>query len=85
MVLGLGQAVREAALEGARTEARDAIKEVLLSNLRPEDLAGPMAGERLAQVDRFVRKVRVKIWNRQGQVVYSDDLSQVGARYPVHP
>ncbi len=74
----LGQAVREAALEGARASARDAVEEVLLNRLRPEDLEGPMAGERLAEFDRFIREtilsrgtVRVKISNGRGQVAYS--------------
>ncbi|MER3399129.1 MAG: hypothetical protein C4316_11500 [Chloroflexota bacterium] len=87
----LSQTIREVALDGARAESRYAVEDILLTRLRPEDLEQPMSGEHLADFDHFVRKsvlsrhtVRIKIWNRKGQIVYSDDLSLIGAEFPVH-
>ena len=47
----------------------------------------------LADLDRLVRTrilrdssvVRVKIWNRAGEIVYSDEPRLIGARYPIPP
>ncbi|HLB28583.1 MAG TPA: hypothetical protein VJM69_00450, partial [Dehalococcoidia bacterium] len=56
--------------------------------LSPEDLAAPMTGERHDRLNTFLREyilnervVRLKIWDRQGTVIYSDDRSQMGRRY----
>jgi two-component system, NarL family, sensor kinase len=47
----------------------------------------------LASLDRLVQArilsqssvVRVKIWNRAGRIVYSDESRLIGARYPIAP
>src|ERR671933_2076445 len=52
-------------------------------------LRGDLAA--IARVDRVVRRnvlgesvVRVKIWTREGRIVYSDKLALIGARYHLH-
>lgn len=55
-------------------------------HLRPEDLIGPVSERRITELDRLVMSdiadygsvVRVKIWNRQGVVVYSNERELVG-------
>lgn len=99
IILGLGlglnywlnRVIVDSALRQAVDEADQAVAAALLNRLRPEDLEGPLSGERLAEFDRFVktavvggRTVRVRIWNRRGEVVYSDDPNLIGARFPVH-
>lgn len=87
----LNRVILDSALQRAVEDADQTVAAVLVGRLRPEDLSGPLAGPRLAEFDRFVRTsilsgrtVRVRIWNPQGQVVYSDELTQVGAKFPVH-
>ena len=49
--------------------------------------------KRLRNLDRIVRErvlrgssvVRVKIWDRSGRIVYSDEPGLIGARYPIAP
>jgi putative nucleotidyltransferase with HDIG domain len=78
----------DTALQSARNTAFDTLHGRLVGELRPADLAKPMTGHRYSQFQRFVeqrilsrRTVRVKIWNRQGVVIYSDDRSIVGKHF----
>lgn len=55
-------------------------------HLTPEDLAGPVSGTRIAELDRLIMGdtpnsgsiTRVKIWNPQGVVVYSNEKQLIG-------
>jgi hypothetical protein len=58
---------------------------VLPLRLHPSDFAGPVHGARLRELDRFIRNellvdgaLRVKLYARGGNVVYSDDHPLIG-------
>jgi diguanylate cyclase (GGDEF)-like protein len=58
-------------------------------HLRPEDLRDGMTRTRVAELDRLLdggrlgeQVVRLKIWNRDSRVVYSDDSLLIGRVYP---
>jgi HD-GYP domain-containing protein (c-di-GMP phosphodiesterase class II) len=59
-------------------------------NLTAADLETALSGERYEQVDTLVHStllsadiVRIKIWNRDGLLVYSDDRNIVGEVFPI--
>jgi diguanylate cyclase (GGDEF)-like protein len=58
-------------------------------HLRPEDLREGVSPARVTQLDRLLnggrlgeQVVRLKIWNRDSRVVYSDDPKLIGRIYP---
>lgn len=78
----------DTALQSARNTAYDTVHGRLIRWLDSSDLSTPMTGDRYRQFQAFVRDsvlsartVRVKVWNRQGVVIYSDDRSLVGRRF----
>ncbi len=88
----LGSAIHEEALEDAAADARDTLQARLLRQLSVADLEGPMTGERYAEFEAFVkesvlsaRTARVKIWNREGTVIFSDEPSEVGEVHTLSP
>jgi two-component system, NarL family, sensor kinase len=83
--LGEDEAIRDAK-DQTRASAKWAIEPALSD--------GVMHGEpaALRRLDRIVRErvlgssvVRVKIWERSGRIVYSDERRLIGARYPIAP
>ena len=82
-----------------RTATAEAIRDArTVTNVEATDVVGPsLSDEALvagtpaaAELDRIVRErvlgsriVRVKIWDASGQIVYSDDQSLIGARFPL--
>ena len=77
------------ALDDVKTEARDIVGRRLLNQLRPEEMSQPLSAERLDQFDAFVqgsivspRTARVVVWNKNNQVIYSDDRSLLGQEFP---
>lgn len=63
---------------------------ILDENLTRADLKDSLQGERYEQVDTLIHNtllsaniVRIKIWNRNGLLIYSDDQSIVGRRFPL--
>ena len=57
--------------------------------LTPADLEVAMTGERYEHFHQFVqdsvvpeRTARIKLWAKDGTVIYSDDPTQVGERFP---
>lgn len=59
-------------------------------NLTAADLRGAMPVERLQELDALIQAtllnagiVRIKIWNRDGLLVYSDDRGNIGNIFPV--
>ena len=57
--------------------------------LTPADLEVAMTGERYERFHQFVqdsvvseRTARIKLWAKDGTVIYSDDPTQVGERFP---
>jgi signal transduction histidine kinase len=69
-------------------EAMELTSRRVLNILNPEDLNTPMTGERYHWFDRLVDDfvvsadtARVKVWNAEGTVIYSNDYSGVGAQF----
>jgi putative nucleotidyltransferase with HDIG domain len=77
-------------LQQEALSAADQVTLILSPNLGLADLSAPLDAARYAQIDALIRKdilhghiVRVKIWNKGGMVVYSDEKSLVGQYFPV--
>ncbi|MHB1325686.1 MAG: HD domain-containing phosphohydrolase [Thermoleophilia bacterium] len=76
-------------LQEARNAA-DQVEAVLHYNLSSSDLAGTLDPARIQQIDALVRKeiihehvVRIIIYNRSGQIIYSDDMERMGQSLPI--
>ena len=70
--------------------AADQVALVVSPNLSLADLSAPLESVRFAQIDALIRKdilhghiVHVKIWNKGGMVVYSDEKNLAGQYFPV--
>lgn len=71
---------------------RDIVSRTLpfvLKELSPEDMTQPMTEARYEEVDQIFREsvvlhnvVRLRLWNREGRVIYSTLPSQIGRSYP---
>ena len=83
-----------------RTATAEAIRDArTLTNFEASDVIGPALtdqalkpGAAFAALDTVVRRrvlsshlVRVKVWDATGRIVYSDDRSLVGMRFPLPP
>ncbi|MBI4287607.1 MAG: GAF domain-containing protein [Chloroflexi bacterium] len=80
--------LRESMLDYATDEARNMALHVS-RRLASDNLDTPMSGERLESFHHFVQDIsspgflaRVKVWNRQSTVVYSDNFSLIGKSFP---
>jgi two-component system NarL family sensor kinase len=86
------------ALAQRRTATAEAIRDArTLTNLEANDVIGPLLRDEALQpgpafdaLDRVVRDrvlgshiVRIKIWDATGRIVYSDDTTLVGLRFPL--
>ena len=90
-VLAVWLARRAGKAEAIR-DAKDQTQIVAQGTIEPELSDGLLKGKAtsLAQIDAVVRNrvrsdesiVRVKIWDRSGRIVYSDEPQLIGARYP---
>lgn len=87
---GLQRHLEKSHLEQEAENAADHVATFLDQNLRLADLSRPLDPNRYAQIDKLIRQnilgrhiVRVKIWNLDGVVVYSDAKDLVGRRFPV--
>lgn len=94
VVLGivLSNKIRSDAVDALVNEAVGASRGRLLSVITPADLEVPMTGERYDRFHKFVqqsivseRTARVKIWAKDGTVIYSNDPKGVGEKYPAKP
>ena len=70
--------------------AADQVDLIVSPNLSLADLSAPLDSARYVQIDALIRKdilhghiVHIKIWNKSGMVVYSDEESLVGQYFPV--
>jgi signal transduction histidine kinase len=79
--------LRESSEESAQVRAELIAGSVIAPLIGPADLAGPIRGTRYRELDGAIHEramddagvvVRVKIWNRDGMVVFSNDPEQVG-------
>jgi signal transduction histidine kinase len=96
VLIGLGMGavlIRSARIEAERRgtfHAEFVATAVLGPALEGIDLTRPVAGEDLERLDAFVmsrvlangRDVRIKIWSFDGTIVYSDERSLIGQRFP---
>jgi len=87
---GIQRHLEKSSLEQEAENAGDHVATFLKQNLQLADFSGPLDPNRCAQIDNLIRQnilgrhiVRVKIWNRDGLVVYSDAKDLVGRRFPV--
>lgn len=83
------QQMEQNELEHAAKDAADHVVTIMNPNLRQSDLSGPLEPARYNEIDQLVRQsvlndrvVRVKIWSRDGLLLYSDDKAQVGSHFP---
>ena len=78
----LSDRIRADALNALAEEAVGSASGKLLSAITPSDLEAPMQGERYNRFHQFVqesivsdRTARVKVWAKDGTVIYSNDCS----------
>ncbi len=83
--------VERQALE-SRLEMTTSLVRVLEQQGLVPDMDEPLGGAALARFDGVVRggllggeNLRVKLWNADGEIVYSDAQSLIGQRFPVTP
>ncbi len=88
----ISRTLRNNVLDEAAHEARDTLSQRVTANLTTDDLTQGMQGARYTEFNRFIqesvvseRTARIKVWNREGMVVYSTDPQQVGQRFPMKP
>ncbi len=64
----------------------------MLTVMDAEDLEKPMTGERYDEFHHFVENIitgktervaRIKVWSKDGTVIYSDEASGVGETFPI--
>jgi diguanylate cyclase (GGDEF)-like protein len=87
----LRQSIRAEAISDARVVATLTARLRIQPLLRPSDLrAGRLGAERMRGLTETLRSelgpedvARIKLWDRDGRVVYSDDPSIVGRRFAV--
>ena len=92
IVVGTGELASRAAADEAVADARDRTELLAHSVAEPAIPRGLVDGEAGA-LDRFDRQVlgrllvtdvdRVKIWNRDGRIVYSDETQLIGETFPL--
>ncbi|MBI3762833.1 MAG: hypothetical protein HY260_13375, partial [Chloroflexi bacterium] len=87
---GIQYELEQNALRQEAESAADQVVTILNPNLETADLTGPLGETRYAQIDALIRQnvihqhiVRVKIWNRDGLLLYSDERDLVGQRFPL--
>ena len=85
----LSNAIRSDAVEDLVDEAIGATTDRLLTVIDSEDLETPMTGVRYDEFHDFVqeyivsgRTARIKVWSKDGTVIYSSDPAGVGKRFP---
>ena len=86
---GIQQHLEKMAVRQEAENAAEQVQKILTPNLRLADMEGPLDPARHEEIDALIRRnvlshhlVRIKIWNRDGQVIYSDKRELVGRRFP---
>lgn len=84
-----GRTIEAQAVAELADEARETLASRVETRLTKDDLQQPMTGAQYNEFLRFVdesirseRTVRIKVWNEDAQVIFSDDREQVGQLYP---
>ncbi len=85
----LSNGIRSHAVDMVVNEAIAGSSGRLLSAITPADLEIPMTGERYNRFHKFVqesivseRTARVKLWAKDGTVIYCNNMAAVGATFP---
>ena len=86
----LADRIRSNAVDDLIDEAVGTSLPRVLTVLTPEDLDVPMTGARYDKFHEFVQRsfrsltgrARIKLWVKNGTVIYSNDRGAVGERYP---
>ena len=83
-------ALERDALSAVAQNTADQATNILSENLRAADMETSLPEERYHEVDALIHNtllsaniVRIKIWNRDGLLVYSDDKNLMGRTFPV--
>jgi HD-GYP domain-containing protein (c-di-GMP phosphodiesterase class II) len=78
------------ALSAVAQNTADQATHILNKNLTAADLEAPLQGKRYDEIDALIHNtlinadiVRIKIWNRDGLLVYSDDKNIIGEVFPI--
>ncbi len=85
----LSRQIIEDALDEAALEAAAAVTSKITPQLGPRDFLSPTSPtvaawkQRVGRIVGGMDIVRIKVWNPQGQVVYSDDPDLIGRTYPL--
>ncbi len=85
------QQMEENELRVAAETTAAQVSMILNKNLGHDDIQGQLEPARFAEIDSLIRQylihehiVRVKIWNRNGILIYSDEKDLVGQSFPVN-
>ncbi len=91
LAITLSNKIRSDALDALAEEAVGSASGRLLGTITPADLAVPMTGGRYDRFHEFVqssivsdRIARVKVWAEDGTVIYSNDPTSVGEKFPTN-
>src|SRR4030095_1205101 len=83
-------ALEHDALSAVAQNTADQATHILNKNLTAADLVAPLPGKRYDEIDALIHNtlisadiVRIKIWNRDGLLVYSDDKAILGKTFPI--
>jgi putative nucleotidyltransferase with HDIG domain len=83
-------AMERDALSGVAQNTADQATNILNENLRAADLKTAFTGERYEEINALIHNtllsaniVRIKIWNLDGLLVYSDDKNIMGKTFPI--
>jgi hypothetical protein len=83
-------ALEQDALSAVAQNAADQAANILDRDLTAADLEAPLPEDRYQEVDALIHNtllaaniVRIKIWNRDGLLVYSDDKDIMGKTFPL--
>ncbi len=86
---GIQQQMEQNALLQATDNTADHVSTILNQKLHQADFNGTLDPARYEQIDSMIRQnvlnkhvVRVKIWSREGLLIYSDEKEQIGQRFP---
>jgi signal transduction histidine kinase len=86
----LQRQIEQIALRQEAESAADQVSLVLRTRLLPSDFTPPLDPERLGELDRLFQEllfqrhiVRVKLWNPEGVLVYSDEKELIGHQFPM--
>ncbi|MBI3969166.1 MAG: hypothetical protein HY329_26290 [Chloroflexi bacterium] len=86
----LGQQLESLALQQEATNAANQVAHVLQPFFRADDFDQPLLPERVNELEQLLRErvlggsiARVKLWNRQGTVIYSDNTALIGRQFEI--